>query len=117
MNWYTGNTFFDTLLTVAFCIVGATIIASFFIQTPYGRFGDRFPGISLSPRLGWFLMELPASVVFIIFFVTGPKAGNLVPLIFCAIWCIHYLNRGYIFPFLIRVPPGSKSSVGAGSEG
>ena len=37
-------------------------------STPYGKFGNPGTGIltiAISPKIGWFLMELPCSVMFI----------------------------------------------------
>ena len=63
MTWYTGDATYDTALIVAFAIVAVTTAVAPFVRTPYGRFADEKFGVSLDPRLGWFVMELPASVV------------------------------------------------------
>ena len=47
-------------------------------------------------------MELPAILSSIYFFASGPNRGELVPLVFAGIWMLHYGNRGWVFPFLIR---------------
>ena len=39
-------------------------IISWFLPSPYGRFASTRFGVSLGPRLGWFLMELPATLSF-----------------------------------------------------
>ena len=64
MTWYTGDTRYDTALAVGFGIVAFTAVAALFVKTPYGRFADEKFGVGLDPRLGWFLMELPAPVTF-----------------------------------------------------
>jgi len=110
MSWYTGNFTYDGALTVAFGIVAVTIIASFFVQSPYGRFADDRYGISLDPRLGWFLMELPATLVFVYFYALGPNALAPFPLFVLFVWVVHYGNRGFVMPALMRVPIGQKSS-------
>ena len=48
-------------------------------------------------------MELPASLSFIFFYFQGDNCFEAVPLFFLGIWLIHYGNRGFIFPFLIRL--------------
>jgi 3-oxo-5-alpha-steroid 4-dehydrogenase 1 len=59
---FTADPTFNLALTVAFAIVALTLVAAPFIASPYGRFAtDRF-GMSLDPRVGWFLMELPATL-------------------------------------------------------
>ncbi len=110
MKWYTGNAVYDTVLTCAFTLAFLTIVGTRFFNTPYGRFGTGRAGIKMSPRLGWFLMELPASLSFLAFYFTGDRPFETVSLVFLAVWCIHYANRGYIFPALIRVAPGYKQT-------
>lgn len=100
----------------------------------YGRFGVNAPGVKLDPRLGWWLMELPATLSFLYHFyigtknrlrkeeeekkaaeaekrepkIVGPSAKTSMALFL--IWCIHYGNRGWFFPLTIRVAEGSQAS-------
>ncbi|QUR65789.1 methyltransferase [Mycobacterium spongiae] len=110
MNWYTGNTTYDTVLTIALGIAALVIIGGLFMQSPYGRFGATARGVNLNPKLGWWLMEIPATVVFAIFYLTGPRRFDAVPLVLAAIWLLHYGNRGWFFPLSIRQVPGKRSS-------
>ena len=111
MSWYTGNTAYDTVLTIAFGLVAFVLAAAPFVQSPYGRFASKRFGVNLDPRLGWFLMELPATLSFLYFFLFhGERRAELVPIIFLVIWLIHYGNRGFAFPMLMRVPIGQTSS-------
>ena len=94
MNWYTGNTTFDTVLTIGFVFAALTIIGGAFMpQTPYGRFGTDKWGMALNPKFGWWLMEIPATVVFLWFYLQGPRTTELVPMILAAVWLIHYANH------------------------
>jgi len=110
MNWYTGNTTYDTVLTIALVIAALVIIGGLFRQSPYGRFGSTARGVNLNPKLGWWLMEIPATVVFAIFNLTGPRRFDAMPLVLAAIWLLHYGNRGWFFPLSIRQVPGKRSS-------
>lgn len=110
MTWYTGNTVYDSILIGAFVYVLLVAISAPFIDTPYGRFGTDKMGIRLNPRWGWFLMELPATLSFLYFYCQGKNRGELVPLIFLVIWLIHYGNRGFLFPYLIRTAKGAQAS-------
>jgi 3-oxo-5-alpha-steroid 4-dehydrogenase 1 len=109
-DWYTGDPIYDSLLAVAFGIVLSTVVAARFIQTPYGRFADDSMGISLDPRIGWFLMELPATLSFFYFYFRGPHAFEPFPLFVLFVWTVHYANRGFIMPALMRVPKGAGTS-------
>lgn len=110
MTWYTGDPTYDTALTVAFVIVGVTVVGALFVQTPYGRFADARFGLSLDPRIGWFLMELPAPTVFLWFYAQGPQRGEPFALFMLFVWVVHYANRGFIMPALMRVPRGQAMS-------
>lgn len=110
----TGDPTFDVPLLVAFAIVLVTAIAAPFVPTPYGRFADPKWGISLDPRLGWFLMELPASVSFYLtyFLLGGEHRFEPFPLFVLFVWTCHYANRGFLMPLFMRVPKGQKSGFG-----
>ncbi len=110
MTWYTGNSTFDTVLAIGFAFAAFTLIGGAFVQSPYGRFASDKYGLNLNPKLGWWLMEIPATVVFLWFFVQGSRATEPVPLILAAVWLIHYGNRGWFFPLSIRVARGRRST-------
>jgi 3-oxo-5-alpha-steroid 4-dehydrogenase 1 len=119
MRIYTGDPTYDTALACAFAFVALAAVGSVFVISPYGRFASPGFGVSMGPRLGWFLMELPALPSFLYFFFRGPRCTELVPLIFLVVWLGHYANRAILFPLLIRSPRGAKATfsmtvVGAG---
>ena len=106
----TGDASYDLAFTVAMIIVAVTVVAALFIQTPYGRFAEDRWGLQLDPRVGWWLMELPASLTFPYFYLKGPNAGEPFPIFIAFVWACHYANRGWIMSALMRVPKGSTSS-------
>ena len=110
MTWYTGDRTYDTILTLAYGLVVLVFIGAAFMKSPYGRFASDRWGMSLNPRLGWFLMELPATLSFVFFYFQGRNRFEIVPLFFLAVWLIHYGNRGFVFPHLIRTPKGATAS-------
>ncbi len=110
MAQFLSPEFYSTVLTVAFVYLAVIIIASSFVKAPYGRFSSDSFGFSFSPKHGWFLMELPATLSFIFFYFQGQNRFEAVPLFFLSVWCIHYANRGFIFPLLMRVAKGQKGS-------
>jgi len=112
MNWYTGNTTFDTVLTIGLVFAAFTIIAAPFAASPYGRFASEKWGFSFSPRFGWWLMEIPATVSFLYFFLSTVDWQQHTALVLGAIWCLHYGNRGWFFPLSIRTAAGQKASFG-----
>jgi len=101
---------YQNIMWFSFILVGLVLVASLLVDSPFGKFASDKMGINLGPRLGWFLMELPAMLSFIYFFFKGPNSSGLVPLFFLFVWVVHYLNRGFIFPYLIRAPKGAKGN-------
>jgi 3-oxo-5-alpha-steroid 4-dehydrogenase 1 len=110
MNWYTGDSLYDTVLTIGLASIIPIAITSLFFIAPYGRFASKKFGANLDPRWGWILMELPATISFVFFYLQGKNRFELVPLLFLAVWLIHYANRGFIFPLLMRFPKGKRQS-------
>jgi len=110
MTWYTGDPTYDTVLSFALGLVVLVFIGAAVMKGPYGRFASDQWGVNLSPRVGWFLMELPATLSFVFFYFQGRNRFELVPLFFLLVWLVHYANRGFVFPYLIRSPKGAKAS-------
>ncbi len=98
------------LWTAGLIFAGLTAVGAGLLRTPYGRFSDRRFGPGVDPRWGWLLMELPAIPAFAWFYLQGPRAFEPLPLVFAGIWLLHYTNRGFVFPLLQRVRPGSRMS-------
>jgi len=69
---------------------------------PYGRHTSSKWGAMISNRWGWIIMEAPALLVFVSFFLMGSPAHNAPTWIFFSLYAIHYINRDIIFPFRLR---------------
>ncbi len=110
LTWYTGDPTYDTVLTASYGLVVLVFIGGAFLKSPYGRFASDKWGVSVGPRLGWFLMELPSTLSFVYFYFQGRNRFEIVPLFFLLVWLIHYGNRGFVFPYLIRSPRGAKAT-------
>jgi hypothetical protein len=94
--------FFHILL----CVFGATavgvFILLFFMSAPYGRHSRSGWGPRISNRLGWLLMETPASIVFFFYFLVSDRKSELVPVLFLVLWQSHYLYRAFFYPFTLQ---------------
>jgi 3-oxo-5-alpha-steroid 4-dehydrogenase 1 len=77
-------------------------IILFFITAGYGQYFNKKWGPSINNKFGWFLMELPTVIVYLVYYLIGKRHFDLVPIIFMFIWMLHYCQRTFIFPFLIR---------------
>jgi hypothetical protein len=85
---------------IAFGIILFPVLLS--ITAPYGRHSRKDWGPMIPNRLGWIIMELPALIMFLVFFLIGPNPVNIVTLIFLLLYTIHYSNRAIIFPLRIH---------------
>lgn len=98
MTGWTQDPTYDAILAPGFIVVACTGVAAGFMHTPYGRFADLRFGLRLDPRLGWFLMELPAPLSFISFFARGPHRNQPFALFVLFVWCVHYGYRDFVMP-------------------
>jgi protein-S-isoprenylcysteine O-methyltransferase Ste14 len=73
-----------------------------FVSAPYGRHRRGGWGPGLPARLGWTFMESPAALVFAGVYALGAHAREAVPLVLCALWLVHYVNRAFVFPWRLR---------------
>jgi 3-oxo-5-alpha-steroid 4-dehydrogenase 1 len=112
-TWHTGDASFDICLKIELILVASSALGVH-LQAPYGKLANSsLSSISLPSRLGWWLMELPATVSFLVTWICTPPSDQLSPAIswlLFALWCRHYGNRGWFFPLSIRVAAGSSTS-------
>ena len=76
----------------------------FFINAPYGRFTREGWGLQISSSLGWLVMEGVSFVVFALFWWLNPQFGSPVVMILGGAWLVHYGQRSFIYPLLMRSP-------------
>lgn len=77
-------------------------IALYFVTAGYGVFYNKKWGPTLPNKLGWILMEAPVFIVMLLLCVFSERSTNVVCLIFLILFEIHYFQRSFIFPFLMR---------------
>lgn len=96
------HTFYFLFVSILSLTVIFVFISLFFFTAPYGRHAKKGIGPLVPARLGWVLMELPAVLCFFYFFLNA-KCG-VVAYLFLTLWQMHYINRTFIFPFLLKHP-------------
>jgi len=72
------------------------------IPAPYGRHTAKGWGPGMNNRLAWFLMELPALVLFAFLSINSKHSFDIALLTALALWIFHYTHRVLIFPLRIR---------------
>ncbi|MCX6008949.1 MAG: DUF1295 domain-containing protein [Chloroflexi bacterium] len=103
--------FFNILLVGWFVLAVAIFVVLFYIVAPYGRHISSSWGPKIGDRLGWIIMEAPASLVFIVCFVVGASSSTITALVFLVLWEAHYIHRAFIYPFSRRTGVSSMSLV------
>ena len=93
---------FAALVILQFALAVLTAAGLTFITAPYGRFVGGGWGPTVPARVGWVGMEAVSSIFFIIIFLTGDHRAQALPLVFLALWQLHYVQRSFIYPFLMR---------------
>ena len=93
---------FDLFLVIMAIVAVIVFIALYFVDAGYGMFFNKKWGPSLSNRWGWLLMEAPVFIaMFLLWFYSG-RRDDPVRLCFFLLFELHYLQRAFIFPFLIK---------------
>ena len=96
--------YFEGILINYWILVG--LLAFFillFIPAPYGKFTDISSKFLIPSRIGWILMEIPASLISIIFVFINFQSLNLIQIFLFFLWNLHYLHRSLIWPLRARI--------------
>lgn len=94
---------FTYVLIVVFVGAAMTALSTLSVSAPYGRHGRVGWGASMNTRAAWVVMEAPSVFLFLYIFAQGRGALELAPLLLCAMWQAHYVQRTLIYPFRMRV--------------
>lgn len=77
-------------------------IALHYVKAGYGIMYTNKWGPTINNKIGWLLMESPVFFAMLLLFWFSDRRSELVPIIFLIIFEIHYFQRSFIFPFLIK---------------
>lgn len=65
-------------------------------------FLDKKWGVPIPNKLAWVLMEAPVFITMTLLWYSSARRFELVPLLFFIFFQLHYFQRSFIFPFLIK---------------
>jgi len=94
---------FDLLVWLWTVVALVVFLVLMFVTAPYGRHSNKNWGVTIPDRIGWFIMEVPALIIFLYFIITGTAQKTVTIWIVAALYVAHYINRAVIFPWRIRV--------------
>jgi 3-oxo-5-alpha-steroid 4-dehydrogenase 1 len=95
-------TAFYIYLAVMIVMAIAVFVTLHFVEAGYGMLLNPKWGKTISNKIAWFCMELPIFVSMLILWACSDKRFEIVPLIFLILFQIHYFERVFIFPFLLK---------------
>lgn len=72
------------------------------ITAPYGRHSSSDWGPLVSNKMGWLFMELPVLITTGFFILRFSSLISPVSWVMISLFCFHYFNRVFIFPFRLR---------------
>lgn len=72
------------------------------IEAGYGMMYTPKWGVTISNRVGWIIMEAPVFIVMLILWWHSSRRMESAPLIMFLLFELHYFQRSFIFPLLIR---------------
>lgn len=91
------------LIMIFFSIVGVGVfVLLFFVSAPYGQHIRKGWGPNINNKLGWFIMEVPTVIIYLVLYFLGENKTSIMSIIFLFIWMLHYGQRTFIFPLMIR---------------
>ncbi|MDE6393192.1 MAG: DUF1295 domain-containing protein [Muribaculaceae bacterium] len=72
------------------------------VTAGYGMMYNRQWGPTVGNRTGWVLMEAPAFAAMLLLWLLSPRATQPALVVMASLFEIHYFQRSFIFPLLIR---------------
>ncbi len=102
MELIISDAFFYRVLLVMTLLAVAVFITLYFVDAGYGILISKRWGRTIRNRWAWMLMEAPVFIAMALFWVFSDRSLDPAPLVFFLLFQTHYLQRAFIFPWLIR---------------
>lgn len=93
---------FNILLISMALMAVIVFIALQRVEAGYGILYNPKWGPSVNNRLGWVLMEAPVFIAMLALWLASPRRGETAPMVMALLFELHYLQRSFIFPLLIK---------------
>ena len=93
---------FNILLITMAVLAVVVFVALFFVDAGYGMLIDRKWGKTISNKAGWVVMEAPVFILMTALWLMSDRRCEIVPLCFLFLFQLHYFQRAFVFPFLLK---------------
>lgn len=93
---------FYLFIFVVALIAIVVFIALYFVDAGYGKMISDKWGPAINNKVGWLLMECPVFFVVLFIWASSPVRFELPYLVFFLLFALHYFQRSFIFPFLMK---------------
>lgn len=91
-----------TVVGVMAFLAVIVFIALHKVEAAYGMTYSRKWGPSVNNKIGWICMETPAFICMVLIWAFSPRKGELAPAVMASLFLLHYFQRSFIFPLLMR---------------
>ncbi len=102
ISYIFDSTLYDWVLTGMAVMAVIVFFALQKIEAAYGMTYSPKWGPSLNNKVAWILMEAPAFIIMALIWILSPRAGEIAPCIMAGLFELHYFQRTFIFPLLMR---------------
>lgn len=93
---------FYGLIGVMALVACVVFVVLFYIKAGYGLFYSKQWGIAIPNKIAWICMEAPVFVMMLTLWIGSDRRFDPVPLLFFLLFELHYFQRSFIFPFLMK---------------
>lgn len=93
---------FNILLIVMTAIAAIVFVTLYFVEAGYGMLFDKKWGFPIPNKVAWVCMEAPVFFVMLAMWVGSERRFDTVPLLMFLFFELHYLQRSFIFPLLMK---------------
>ena len=101
------HTYYIVMATMA-VLATLVFVVLFFLKVGYGYLSNSHWGPVINNKAAWVLMETPSFVFMLLYTVMYARSGsvtgnsNIVLYIIAGLFLLHYFQRSFIFPLLMR---------------
>lgn len=93
---------YDTVVGTMAVLAVIVFVALHRVEAGYGMMYTPKWGPVIGNRAGWIIMELPAFVCMAVLWLLSPRGGEPALCVMASLFELHYFQRTFIFPFLLR---------------